>query len=143
MYTEFLTSEIYCIIARISCMLVYFDFELIPLMQTRFENYKYFYQIATEEDLPLIFEKLFEIEINLQQDIEYFLNESWTIPLDPPICYFSIYFYSRSYCEIYLFLLSYTLSLWTTNACNVPRQIFYPMSFAMLNFTDFKHYVEN
>ena len=76
MYTEFLTSEIYCIIARISCMLVYFDFELIPLMQTRFENYKYFYQIATEEDLPLIFEKLFEIEINLQQDIEYFLNES-------------------------------------------------------------------
>lgn len=66
---EFLNIECYQFIVRIVCLLVYYDFELTPLIEARFQNYKQLYNIGTYQDLPLIFLVFSEIEQNLLHDL--------------------------------------------------------------------------
>lgn len=74
LHFDFLTSECYSIIVRISCLLAFFDFELTPLFAIRFQNYKTLFYIGTESDLPIVYQVLSDIEIRLLNDLQDFYN---------------------------------------------------------------------
>jgi hypothetical protein len=68
-HTDYLDIECYQLIVRITCLLVYFDFELTPQIESRFQNYKQLYKIGTHLDLPIVLLVLNEIEQSLLYDI--------------------------------------------------------------------------
>ena len=70
----------YTQIVRISCLLVYFDFELTPDMQVRFENGKELLKVGNNDDFVDLYFKLKDIADGLESDIEYYsgLYEDFT-----------------------------------------------------------------
>lgn len=69
MYFEFLESECIALITKICCLLVFYNFKLSPLLQTRLENNKKLYYFKDQEDLPRIYFALCHIEQSLLNDI--------------------------------------------------------------------------
>jgi len=70
MFYEYLELECIALITKISCLLVYYDFQLIPLIQTRFENCKQLFTFHDPHDMLGIFISLFNIEQGLIEDIQ-------------------------------------------------------------------------
>ena len=65
------TLEDKCIssITKISCLLAYYDFELLPLHETLFQNSKKLFYRGDLKDLQLVFYHLRSIEQRLKNDI--------------------------------------------------------------------------
>lgn len=67
---DFMISECYSLIVKISSLLVYFDFKLEKWAEEKYKNYKQLFQIGTSSDLPTIFIALSDIESGLRESIE-------------------------------------------------------------------------
>ena len=63
---NFLENECYCQMVRITSLLTYFDFELKPLEQIKFQNCKFLYRLGTDSDWFSIYFKLYDIESALR-----------------------------------------------------------------------------
>ena len=63
---NFLENECYCQMVRITSLLTYFDFELKPLEQIKFQNCKLLYRLGTDSDWFNIYFKLYDIESALR-----------------------------------------------------------------------------
>jgi lipopolysaccharide export LptBFGC system permease protein LptF len=66
----------YSLIVKISCLLVYFDFELCPLAEARFENGKAMLKVGSDSDLFELYFKLKDLADGLETDIAYY-NENF------------------------------------------------------------------
>jgi hypothetical protein len=85
MYYDFLELECIALITKISCLLVFYKFELSPLNKIRFENNKQLYYLKDRHDLLGIYVSFNEIYQNLLNDIlefyePYFYDaEVWAV----------------------------------------------------------------
>lgn len=77
MICEWIRFECIAIITRISCLLVYYDFELTPLNDLEFQNSKELYYRGDNLDLITAFCTLDEIEQTLLTDIWNFYKPHW------------------------------------------------------------------
>ena len=59
-------------IVKISCLLVYFDYDLNPLSQAIFDNGRHMLRIGSCDDLFELFFKLKELADGLEEEIEYY-----------------------------------------------------------------------
>ena len=72
MLNETLEDKCISSITRISCLLVYYNFELFPLHETLFQNSKKLFYRGDLKDLQLVFYHLRSIEQRLKNDIVNF-----------------------------------------------------------------------
>ena len=85
MYKEFLQNECISLITRISCLLVYYNFQLSPLHNSIFQNNKVLFRIGNLEDIAIAYLKLFELEQTLLNDIWIFCSPQAAEPEPYPI----------------------------------------------------------
>jgi len=64
-HDQYLNLECYSLIVRIASLLTYYNFELNPVSNARFQNCKKLYSIGTNSDLPNILYMLNELESGL------------------------------------------------------------------------------
>lgn len=76
-------NECYCTIVRISCLLSFYNFELSPIYEARFQSYKKLFYVGTDEDVYLAFSVLHEVEITLINEIWDFYYEYWDAQENP------------------------------------------------------------
>lgn len=69
MNNDIIKQECYSLIVKISCLLVYYEFKLTPVLESRFQNSKKLFYVGSDDDLPLLFFKLYDIEQKLLIDI--------------------------------------------------------------------------
>jgi hypothetical protein len=77
MISEWIRLECIAIITRISCLLVYYDFELTLLNDLKFQNSKRLYYQGNTLDLITAYCTLDEIEQALLNDIWNFYKPYW------------------------------------------------------------------
>jgi hypothetical protein len=77
MYNDFLRDECLSLITRISCLLVYYEFELSERLEVKFQNSKILFYLGDDFDLPTVFFDLYSIECQLLIDILEFYEPYW------------------------------------------------------------------
>lgn len=81
MLNETLEDKCISLITKISCLLVYYNFELFPLHETLFQNSKKLFYRGDLKDLQLVFYHLHSIEQRLKNDIVNYHEKQKSIKL--------------------------------------------------------------
>ena len=69
---ELIESECYSLIVQIASLLSYYNFELTPFYNFRYQNCKHLFYIGNVQDLLVIYSKLHEMATQLINDISLF-----------------------------------------------------------------------